>query len=250
MLIAKKSHAPTAQQFAGASGARAPRSLPGLLASLWPAERRRIDDRFAIGGRLKRAMDIAIASTALVLLAPLMATIAALILIRMGRPVIFTQQRVGLNGRPFTFFKFRSMCRNSDEVLRRHLANDLAAAAEWRDKQKLMRDPRVGRLGNFLRKSSLDELPQLFNVLRGDMSLVGPRPVVLSEIARYGHHARKCFRARPGLTGMWQVSGRNRLSYRARVALDRYYATHWSIGLDVILLFRTIPALTQVADTA
>ena len=114
------------------------------------------------------------------------------------------------------------------------------AAKEWRE--RLRNDPRVDCFGNILRKSSLDELPQLFNVLRGDMSLVGPRPVVLEEIERYGRHAQAYFRARPGLTGMWQVGGRNDASYRARIAGDLYYARHWSLWLDVALLIKTIPA--------
>jgi exopolysaccharide production protein ExoY len=203
----------------------------------------------AIGGRVKRTMDLVLAGVALVLLAPFMLLIAALIQMTMGGPVIFRQERIGRNGRPFTFFKFRTMCANADEVLRTYLASNPVAAAEWRETQKLMKDPRVTRIGRFLRKSSLDELPQLFNVLRGDMSLVGPRPILRSEVWRYGRHARRCFQARPGLTGLWQVSGRNRISYRSRIALDRYYASHWSIWLDLLVMLKTIPALLN-ADTA
>jgi exopolysaccharide production protein ExoY len=222
--------------------------------SLGPAEYvggsdRSVEREPAIGGRAKRTMDLVLAGAALVLLAPFMLLIAALIRMTMGGPVIFTQERIGLNGRPFTFLKFRTMCTDADEVLRNYLASNPAAAAEWRETQKLMRDPRVTRVGRFLRKSSLDELPQLLNVLRGDMSLVGPRPILRSEVWRYGRYARRCFRARPGLTGLWQVSGRNRISYRSRVALDRYYASHWSIWLDLLVMLKTIPALLN-ADTA
>jgi exopolysaccharide production protein ExoY len=195
-------------------------------------------------------MDVALASAALVLLAPIMLMIAALVHIRIGRPAIFAQKRVGFGGRLFTCYKFRTMRVDADEVLRRHLAADPAAALEWHETRKLRNDPRVGCLGTILRKSSLDELPQLFNVVRGDMSLVGPRPVVPEEIERYGRHARTCFKARPGLTGMWQTGGRNRASYTARVARDLYYARHWSLWLDLVVLIKTIPAVTNFHETS
>jgi exopolysaccharide production protein ExoY len=179
-----------------------------------------------------------------------MILIAVAIRFCMGGPVIFHHERIGLNGRMFVCFKFRTMARNADQILRAHLADNPSAAREWQETQKLRHDPRVGFFGNILRKSSLDELPQLFNVLRGDMSCVGPRPIVPAELGRYGAHARTCFRARPGITGLWQTNGRNRLSYAERVALDHYYANHWSLWLDMILLLKTIPAVLRVDNTS
>jgi exopolysaccharide production protein ExoY len=203
-----------------------------------------------VGGVRKRTLDIAIALLVLALLGPLMILIAVAIRFCMGGPVIFHHERIGLNGRMFVCFKFRTMARNADQILRAHLADNPSAAREWQETQKLRHDPRVGFFGNILRKSSLDELPQLFNVLRGDMSCVGPRPIVPAELGRYGAHARTCFRARPGITGLWQTNGRNRLSYAERVALDHYYANHWSLWLDMILLLKTIPAVLRVDNTS
>jgi|SRR5262245_47909963 len=203
-----------------------------------------------VGGALKRALDIAIASLVLILLVPLMAWIAIAIRLCMGGPIIFRQERIGLSGSTFVCFKFRSMVRNADEILAKHLAENPSAAREWQETQKLRSDPRVGVFGNILRKSSLDELPQLFNVLRGDMSCVGPRPVIPSELGRYGAHARACFMARPGITGIWQTNGRNRLSYAERIALDQYYVNHWSFSLDLRLLLKTIPAVLRAENTS
>ena len=202
------------------------------------------------GHRLKRGMDLVIASLAIVLLSPIMLAVAGLIRCVMGGPVIFAQQRVGLNGTLFVCYKFRTMRLNAEDLLVQHLAANPEAAAEWEARRKLMEDPRVGCLGNILRKSSLDELPQLFNVLRGEMSLVGPRPIVPGELHCYGAYARECFKAKPGLTGIWQVSGRNRLSYSDRVALDRYYARKWSVWLDLAVLTKTIPAVLKIDNTA
>ena len=203
-----------------------------------------------LGGLPKRVLDVVGASIALVLLAPIMLMVAVLVRLLMGGPAIFAHKRVGFDGRTFACYKFRTMLVDGEAVLRRHLAADTDAAEEWRATRKLRNDPRVGCLGNILRKSSLDELPQLINVLRGDMSLVGPRPVVPDEIERYGRHARKCFRARPGLTGVWQVTGRNGVSYPARIARDLYYARHWSLLLDLALLIKTIPAVMNFDQTS
>lgn len=203
-----------------------------------------------LGGLPKRAFDIVLASVMLILLAPIMLIVTALIRVVAGGPAIFAQERIGFDGKVFVCYKFRTMAVDAEEILHRHLATDPQAAREWRETRKLMRDPRVGCLGNALRKSSLDELPQLLNVLRGDMSLVGPRPIVPDELKCYGRHARACFTARPGLTGLWQTSGRNRVSYAARVARDRYYARHWSLWLDLVLLIKTIPAVMNFDQTA
>jgi exopolysaccharide production protein ExoY len=204
-----------------------------------------------VGGRLKRGFDIVVASAAVVLLAPIMLIVATLIRVFIGSPTIFPQQRIGFRGVPFACYKFRTMVPNADEVLREHLARDAQAAAEWSKNRKLLNDPRVsGCLGTILRKSSLDELPQIFNVLRGEMSLVGPRPVVPTEIGCYGVYAREYLKARPGMTGIWQVSGRNRLDYSARVALDRFYVRKWSLALDVVLLAKTVRAIMDFDQTA
>jgi exopolysaccharide production protein ExoY len=204
----------------------------------------------ARGGALKRGIDIVFAAAALVLLSPLLLLTGALVWLFMGRPVIFGHTRIGLDGSTFICYKFRTMVADAQEVLDRHLASNADAAREWRQSQKLRDDPRVNCVGKILRKSSIDELPQLFNVLRGDMSIVGPRPIIAEELERYGTSARKCFRARPGITGIWQVSGRSSLTYRERVALDRYYAQKWSIWLDLMILVKTIPAVLKFHETA
>ena len=184
------------------------------------------------------------------MLAPIMILVAGLIRLLLGKPILFAQERVGFDGKSFICYKFRTMVRDADEVLDRHLLANPAAAEEWQETRKLKNDPRVTCLGNVLRKSSMDELPQLFNVLRGDMSLVGPRPVLPDEIARYGHHVGAYLRARPGLTGMWQATGRSSVGYIGRIARDCYYARHWSLGLDLLLVLKTIPALMDFDNTA
>ena len=204
----------------------------------------------AVGGGAKRAMDIVIASIALMALAPLLLLVTALVRASMGGHVLFSQERIGVGGSRFTCWKFRTMPVNADEILLRHLLANPEAAREWAETRKLRNDPRVGCLGSVLRKSSLDELPQLFNVLRGEMSIMGPRPIVTPELPCYGRHAAECFRAKPGLTGMWQVSGRNGVGYATRIALDRFYARRWSIGLDLWILLRTIPALLSFDKTS
>ena len=195
-------------------------------------------------------MDIAIASIALLVLSPLLLVVAALVRMSMGGRVLFSQERIGAGGSRFTCWKFRTMPVNADEILRQHLLANPEAAKEWRETRKLRNDPRVGCLASVLRKSSLDELPQLFNVLRGEMSIVGPRPIVIPELPCYGAHAAECFRAKPGITGLWQVSGRNTVGYETRIALDRLYARRWSIGLDLWILIRTVPALLNFGKTS
>ena len=203
-----------------------------------------------LGGFAKRTMDIVIASLALLVLGPLMLVVTALIRMFLGGPVVFTQERVGFAGTIFTCYKFRTMVVNADEVLRRHLAANPEVALEWRATRKLRNDPRVTCLGNILRKSSIDELPQLINVLRGEMSVVGPRPVVIDELRYYGRHLRYYLKARPGLTGMWQTGGRNQLDYRGRVARDSFYVRNWSTRLDLAMLAKTLPAVLNFNETA
>ncbi len=203
-----------------------------------------------VGGFGKRATDIVIASMALILIAPLMLAVSALIYLTMGRPVLFAQQRVGANGVSFRCYKFRSMVTNAQEKLAQYLTENPEAARMWQETQKLKDDPRITPLGHILRKTSIDELPQLFNVLRGDMSCIGPRPVLASELQRYGKHAAEYLKAKPGLTGLWQVSGRSNTGYAERVKLDRFYVRRWSFWLDLVILLKTIPALMRLDDTA
>lgn len=217
---------------------------------LWPALDGAAQRRQPLGGTIKRVIDVAVALIALVVMAPAMLVIAGLVRLTMGGPAIFAHHRLGFDGKGFVCFKFRTMAVNADEILARHLKSNAQAAEEWRCTRKLVNDPRVGCVGRVLRKSSLDELPQIFNILRGDMSVVGPRPIVAEEVKRYGRYAREYFMARPGLTGIWQASGRNRLSYARRVALDRYYVRHWSIRLDLMLILKTVPAILNTDQTA
>jgi exopolysaccharide production protein ExoY len=168
----------------------------------------------------------------------------------MGRPIFYAQRRVGFGGRSFPCFKFRTMVHDAEAVLLVHLKQNSQAATEWGQRQKLTYDPRVTGLGRILRRSSIDELPQLFGVLQGHMSCVGPRPVLEQESKRYGSYWNDYVRARPGLTGVWQVSGRNRLTYERRVSLDRWYVRKWSIWTDLAILVRTIPAVLRMDDTA
>ncbi len=194
---------------------------------------------------VKRMIDISLAVGLIFLLVPLLVLVAVFIRSSDGGPALFRQRRIGQGGKPFECFKFRSMVTDADSVLKRHLHENLDAAHEWREKQKLSRDPRVTSFGRFLRKSSLDELPQLFNILRGDMSFVGPRPILEEEIPRYGDAFGHCFTVPPGLTGLWQVSGRSDCSYVTRVALDSRYVSDWSLALDLTIMIQTVPAVLR-----
>jgi undecaprenyl-phosphate galactose phosphotransferase len=158
---------------------------------------------------------------------------------REGGSVIFKHRRIGRGGQTFECLKFRTMIPNADQVLRTLLERDPELKAEWVRDHKLRNDPRITRLGRFLRRTSLDELPQLWNVLRGDMSLVGPRPVVREELLRYGRNVGIYLAAKPGITGLWQVTGRNDTDYRRRVVLDTYYVRNQNLLLDLYILFKT-----------
>jgi Undecaprenyl-phosphate galactose phosphotransferase WbaP len=193
------------------------------------------------GPRLaKRALDLACAAVLAILVLPVALIVAVLIKLESRGPVFYRHARLGQNGRRIAIWKFRTMAANADRVLEHHLRAHPEMAAEWERDRKLRHDPRVTRLGCFLRRTSLDELPQLLNVLCGDMSLVGPRPIVTEEIEKYSGAYRLYTRVRPGLTGLWQVSGRNDTSYEERVALDTYYVRNWSPWLDIYLLARTV----------
>lgn len=193
---------------------------------------------------VKRLFDIAVSGSALIVVSPLMLAVAYLTK-RDGGPVFFGHQRVGKNGKPFYCLKFRSMIVNSKEVLEKHLAENPEARAEWDADQKLKNDPRITKVGQFLRSTSLDELPQLINVLRGEMSLVGPRPIVTAEVSKYDHDIAHYYRVSPGITGLWQVSGRNDVSYAQRVAMDSWYVRNWSLWHDIAILCKTLPALLK-----
>lgn len=194
---------------------------------------------------LLRVLDIVVALFALLFFLPLLCIIAMLILVTDPGPVIFAHKRIGHGGRPFYCLKFRSMAVDAKERLDRLLAADPQARREWALNQKLRDDPRITRIGAVLRKSSLDELPQLINVLRGEMSLVGPRPIVTDEIERYGRYFSHYCRVRPGITGLWQVSGRSDVSYRRRVAFDVVYTRSYSVALNTKILLFTIPCVLR-----
>lgn len=196
-----------------------------------------------VGGRIKRAMDVTVASTILVLFLPLFLMTAAAIKLTSPGPVFYGHVRVGHGARRFRCWKFRTMCVDGDAVLERHLANDAAARLEWETTRKLQADPRVTGIGAVLREYSIDEFPQLLNVLLGDMSLVGPRPVVDRELESYGPAAVHYLAARPGITGLWQISGRSNLGYDRRVALDSRYVLNWSFWSDAAILLKTVPAV-------
>ncbi|WP_308238218.1 sugar transferase [Phenylobacterium sp. J367] len=192
---------------------------------------------------LTEAMNLVVAVLALIFLAPIMIAVAIAVYAQDGGPILFAHRRLGRDGRHFHCLKFRSMAVDAEKRLRDLLASDPQARAEWEADHKLRNDPRVTKLGEFLRKTSLDELPQLFNVLRGEMSLVGPRPIVDGEIAKYGRRFRQYCAVKPGITGLWQVSGRNDTTYRARVAMDCVYAARRSALMDFRILVLTVPAV-------
>lgn len=196
-----------------------------------------------LGGIAKRCFDIVGALTALAVLSPLLVLVALLVKLSDGGSVFYGHLRVGRGGRMFRCLKFRTMVPDGDAVLRAHLCADRLAAAEWAATRKLRHDPRITRAGVVLRKLSVDELPQLFNILIGDMSIVGPRPVVRDELDRYGRSAFFYLQSRPGLTGLWQVSGRNDVSYAARVAFDRHYVENWSLAEDIRIIVKTVPVI-------
>jgi len=197
----------------------------------------------SLGSLPKRLIDIILALFGIFLLAPLLVICFVATFLSCPGPALFRHRRVGFNGKSFECLKFRTMVPDAAERLQRLFDSDPVAAAEWEASRKLRCDPRVTRIGAMLRESSLDELPQLFNVLRGDMSIVGPRPVTEEELTLYAG-AVDCYLAcRPGITGLWQVSGRCTTTYAKRVKYDTFYARNWSMALDAKILILTIPAL-------
>jgi Undecaprenyl-phosphate galactose phosphotransferase WbaP len=214
--------------------------LPSLW-SLGAAGQSIEDNLFKLSAQLvKRSIDITTALAALVLGSPVFMALVLWVKLTSPGPVFYGHTRIGRNGRRFKAWKFRSMVTNADEVLQAHLDESPDLRAEWEATFKLQDDPRITTAGRFLRKTSLDELPQLWNVLVGEMSLVGPRPIVEDEIERYQDTFRSYLRVLPGVTGLWQVSGRNLTSYERRVELDEFYVRNWSVWFDVYILCRTV----------
>ena len=218
------------QEFSASTAARSRRAAPvsseGLeIRAIWE-----------LGQRLLGLL-------VLIFVLPVMLLTAAAVLAQDGGPVLFKHRRIGARGQPFDCLKFRSMRIDAQERLAELLLRDPAARAEWESSQKLRNDPRVTPLGDFMRRTSLDELPQLINLVRGDMNLVGPRPIVESEMVRYGPRLRHYQAVKPGITGLWQVSGRSGVGYRRRVAMDTVYARQRTIGLDLWIIARTVPAV-------
>ena len=205
--------------------------------------------RGPIGMTPKRFVDVFLAMSGIVLLAPLLIICFIATVISSPGPALFRHRRVGFNGKHFDCLKFRTMVTDAPERLRRLLESDPLAASEWAATRKLRHDPRVTAIGAILRKSSLDELPQLFNVLKGEMSIVGPRPVTDEELERYGTSIGAYLACKPGITGLWQVSGRSSTTYDKRVACDTFYARNWSMALDAKIVIVTIPSLL-VSDGA
>ncbi len=198
-----------------------------------------------VGGLMKRCFDVLAAATAIFLLTPLLIGIAILVRATSAGPLLYGHNRVGFNGKTFKCWKFRTMVTDGDIVLERCLRDQPELRAEWNETQKLRDDPRVTAVGRVLRKLSIDELPQLFNIMAGDMSVVGPRPIVAEEARRYGQSLGHYLRTRPGLTGLWQVSGRSDTGYRQRIILDRCYVKNWSIVCDISIILRTVPAVLR-----
>jgi exopolysaccharide production protein ExoY len=194
--------------------------------------------RKALNSAVKRQLDLLGALILAIVFSPLIIAIF-LLMRRSSGSVIYKHRRVGCDGQMFECLKFRTMVPNADQILRDLLERDPAMKAEWVRDHKLRNDPRITRVGRFLRRTSLDELPQIWNVVRGEMSLVGPRPVVREELLRYGRNVGAYLAAKPGITGLWQVCGRNNTDYRRRVVLDTYYVRNQSLLLDLYILVKT-----------
>ncbi len=194
---------------------------------------------------LKRGFDVIGSLVLILLVLPLALLVVFAIALDSPGPILFVQRRVGRNDVEFPLVKFRTMVRQAEDTLANHIARHEEQLDEWERSRKLRNDPRVTRVGGFLRKFSIDELPQILNVLRGHMSLVGPRPVIRDEVAYFGEGAGQILSVRPGVTGLWAVSGRSNVSYEERVQLEFRYASGWNLWMDAKILFRTIPAVLR-----
>ena len=188
----------------------------------------------------KRSCDLALACFLILFLIPIFLLVALVIKASSRGPILFSQRRIGKNKKPFSCYKFRTMHPEADFMLRELLSSNINIQNEFARDQKLLNDPRITSVGRYLRFTSLDEIPQIFNILKGEMSFIGPRPIIKDEIKRYGESFEKAFSVLPGMSGLWQVSGRNKLSYKRRVQLDVIYANNLSFKLDLNILFRTI----------
>ncbi|MDJ0571035.1 MAG: sugar transferase [Pleurocapsa sp. MO_192.B19] len=192
------------------------------------------------GNLIKRIFDIVFALFVLTVFSPVYFVLMALIAFNSQGPIFYVQQRIGKNHKPFNCIKFRTMVNNADEILETIMTNSDQMRQEFQDSFKLKRDPRITKIGKFLRLTSLDEFPQFWNVLKGDMSVVGPRPLVPEELPKYGRKINTVLKIKPGITGLWQVSGRNDIPYPKRVKIDVYYATSHNWLLDLWIIFKTI----------
>ncbi|MEG4444012.1 sugar transferase [Microcoleus sp. F8-D3] len=192
------------------------------------------------GELFKRLFDILFSLSVLILFAPVYLLLAFLIALSSPGPIFYVQERVGKNRKRFYCLKFRTMVENADDILLEIMENSPHLRQEFEDNFKLKQDPRITWIGRFLRMTSLDEFPQFWNVLKGDMSVVGPRPLVEEELPRYGNHINKILTIRPGITGLWQVSGRNDIPYPRRVQIDLYYANDKNLWMDMWIVFKTI----------
>ena len=194
---------------------------------------------------LKRIFDLTLTICGGLIILPVLIVIALAVAIDTRGHVIFAHRRVGAAGKKFSCYKFQTMVPDAEAKLKKYLAENPDARREWEETFKLTNDPRVTKLGSWLRRTSLDELPQLWNVIRGDMSLVGPRPIVQAEVVRYGKNIREYYMVLPGITGMWQVSGRSDTTYPERVAMDVWYVRNWSVWIDIMYLFKTFKAVIR-----
>ena len=189
---------------------------------------------------MKRIFDIVVTICGGIFILPFMLIIAAIIYLDSGGPIIYKQKRIGKNGKEFSFYKFRSMVKNADTILEEYLNTHEKEKNEWQKNFKLKNDPRVTKIGRIIRKTSIDELPQLWNVLMGDMSLVGPRPLLPNELERYSSYIEDYKLVLPGLTGVWQVSGRSDTTFEQRAIMDSWYIHNWSVWIDIVYLLKTI----------
>ncbi|BFM40382.1 sugar transferase [Synechocystis sp. LKSZ1] len=212
----------------------------GFAPTVLPRRYRRSSVTALNGAVAKRLFDIVFSSAVLVLFSPLYLILSVLIAVSSPGPIFYVQQRVGKNHRPFNCYKFRTMVTNADEVLENLLAKCPQTREEFETNFKLRDDPRITWIGKFLRLTSLDEFPQFWNVLKGDMSVVGPRPLVPEELHKYGNRINRVLTIRPGLTGLWQVSGRNDIPYPQRVQIDVYYVNYRTFWLDLWVIIKTL----------
>ncbi len=191
----------------------------------------------------KRIFDLILTITGGVLILPILIALSLIVAWENHGKIIFAHKRVGMHGKKFFCYKFQTMIPDAEKKLQEYLEKNPDAQREWNESFKLTHDPRVTKFGNFLRRTSLDELPQIWNVIRGEMSLVGPRPIVAEEIEKYGANIREYYMVPPGITGMWQVSGRSDTTYAERVAMDTWYVRNWSVWIDIMYLFKTVKAV-------